>query len=288
MPSPRNYLLKPGLAAAFALAMPLYANADLLPPPNELSVIEYNDFVVSSLELLEKCKDDPRCQSASANLDKIGGGGGAIKDQPVILAAASGAPTKSNSSALGELGDGSFRAPTGDGEAFAMGAGNEPELSFAGGRIGSWDVQVGALTDWLSGNDLVFMANNKQSRNSANQRLQAGARVYDNVDASQGCWERSNGLNYSGCKVDGNGNAADNPIFSQSLNDYLYDTAQRDWAKSLDLRLANNTAGGESGWITNQFEPNAAAAPIPVPAPGTLLLMGAGLLLLRKLQHRRR
>lgn len=339
---------KPALAAAVVLALPLYANADLLPPPNDLSVIEYNDFVVYSLELLEKCSADPRCQPASADLDQIGGGPGQIADLVVLLSAANGGQVNDNTTALGGLGDDPFPSPTGDGEGFVMDADNEPAPSFAGDQTGSWDVQVGALTDWLLGNDLVFMLNNNQQGDDINQWLQGWAQVklYDEFGAEQNCYELSNGVHYSGCKVQGDpvltppsnyltdpgdyivtftgfcvdkvtgatfnlggagndgdcvdpeqgwdgyfvsgnlGNFADNAIFSQDLNDYLYNTAQPDWTLSIDIRLANNNNGGEYIWITNQFEPRS-PPPVPVPVPGSLLLLGSGLLVLRYLRRRK-
>ena len=333
-----------GLVSIFALIMPFYANADLLPPPNELTVTTYNDFDVYSLELLEKCKSDPRCQPASDDLDKIGGGPGSIQDLVVILSASNGVPINDNSPPLNELGDNPFASPTGDGDALVMDAGNEPSPDFTGDRIGSWDVQVGALTDWLFGNDLVFMLNNNQEGDGVSQWLQAWAQVkiYDASDNEQACFEFSNSLsgcggepelvlvtdpdydfltnagdyvgaftgycvnkitgdafnlgvagndgdcanadpNLDGYFVSGNlGNFADNAIVSQALNDYIYNTAGDDWIMSVDLRLANNTNGGEYVWITNQFAPR-----VPVPAPGTLLLLGAGLIALRTTRRRR-
>ena len=342
--------LVPGraLLAVFTLCTPLLAKADLLPPPNELTTTQYNDFVVYSLELLEKCSADPRCQPASTDLDKIGGGAGQIQDLVVILSAASGGPVNNNTPPLGSNGDNPFPSPTGTGASFVMNAGNEPTPSFTGDRTGSWDVQVGTLTDWLLGNDLVFMLNNNQEGDNVNQWLQAWAQVklYDELGDEQACFEFSNGINYTGCKVGGDpvltpptdylsnpgdyvvaftgycvdkitgaafnlggagndgdcvdasqgwdgyfvsgnlGNFADNAVFSQSLNDYLYNTAMDDWTLSLDLRLANNTNGGEYVWITNQFEPRIPPPPVPVPAPGSLLLLGLGLLLLRGIRRR--
>ncbi len=333
-------LPKPALVA-LALALPLCARADLLPPPNELTVIQYNDFAVYSLELLEKCKADPRCQPASADLDKIGGGPGQIQDLVVILSSAAGGGVNDNTPPLNDLGDNPFSSPTGNGEALVMGAGNEPTNTFTGDRTGSWDVQIGALTDWLFGSDLVFLLNNNQEGDNINQWLQAWAqvRIYDDSGVEQACFEFSNTAPNSGCMVgqpdlvlvtdpaydfvtnpgdyvgaftgycvdkvtgaaydlglagnDGDcspdgyfvsgnlGNFADNAIFSQALNDYVYNTAESDWILSLDLRLANNTNGGEYVWITNQFDGDITT----VPVPGTLLLLGAGLLLLRTVRR---
>lgn len=360
MSSIKDYLRKPGIAAVFALATPLYANAATLPPPNVITTVTYNDFLAYSLELLEKCKTDTRCQPASDDLDKIGGGPGPIDNEVVILSSSPGGPVNNNFPALGGLGDNPFPSPTGDGDAFVMNPGNEPTPTFTGDRVDSWDVQLGALTDWLFGNDLVFLLNNNQSGDSINQWLQVWAQVkiYDDsaVPVEQACFEFSNGADNSGCKagepnlvlvtdptydfsdnagdyvgaftgycvdkvggaafnlggagndgdcvnadlgwdgyyVSGNlGNFADNAIFSQALNDYIYgvvaDETQREWTLSLDLRLANNTNGGEYVWISNQFGTNIPPPPPPVavPAPDTLFLLGAGLLALGTMRRRK-
>lgn len=80
----------------------------------------------------------------------------------------------------------------------------------------------------------------------------------------------------NGYYVNGNiGSAiADNAVFSQGLNDFVFAaTTQDDWILSLDIRTANNNGGAETLWICESCKVSGQS----VPEPGTLTLLGLAL-----------
>lgn len=80
-----------------------------------------------------------------------------------------------------------------------------------------------------------------------------------------------------GYYVNGNiGSAnADNAVFSQALNDLIFDqNTQNDWILSLDIRTANNNGGAETLWICSDCSVGGQT----VPEPGGLSLLGLSLL----------
>ncbi len=179
------------VAAAFALAAPLYVNAAILPGPNEITTLQYGDFQIYSLQLLDVCsQEDARCQPYQS----MSGAAGQISDYLRILA---GQPNASNDTAFA---DDPFYAP-GPGEStWQMTAGNEPDPTFTGDRVGSWDIRIDTLTSYLDGNDLVFLFNNNQQGVTEANWLQlwAQAKLYDAAGIEQACFELNNTTNF-GC-----------------------------------------------------------------------------------------
>ena len=184
----------PKLIAVLAFALPLYVSAATLPSPNEISTVPYGDFVIYSLQLLDECsQDDARCQP----YESMSGASGQIKDYLRIF---QGQPNATNDIAFA---DDPFYAP-GPGEStWQMTSTNEPDPTFGGDRVGSWDIRIDTLLDYLDNNDLIFLFNNYQKGVDEQNWLQvwAQARLYNDLGIEQACYEFNNTTN-PGC-IDG-------------------------------------------------------------------------------------
>lgn len=220
------------IGLAFALGSGT-ASAVWLPSSNVMSTIDYGDFAVYSLDLLEKCASAGDSNCLPSGPLPISSSGGWTKGQLQILTGESGTdqttnsenpiPSTSSSISTGSgrtavttttgtfFADAPFASPSGTttGSIFAMGAANEPEPDnttttqpngdvdvtvFAGDRVGTWEVQVGALRSYLGTYDLVFVFDNNQSNNSVDQWLQiwAEAKIYNAAGVEQACYQLNN------------------------------------------------------------------------------------------------
>lgn len=97
-------------------------------------------------------------------------------------------------------------------------------------------------------------------------------------------------LNYCAGKnayfIDGNkGSAnADNAAFSKALHDFIFAaTTDERWLLSLDIRTANNNGGAETLWICSNCDIDEGK----VPEPGSMALIGLGLMGMAALRRRR-
>lgn len=319
-------------AGVLAVSMQGHAAPLLLPGSNVMTTVQYGDFAVYSLDLLEKCAGagDPRCLPSGPY--PVAANAGFTQTQLVVMTGESGNPQTTNQPEPlpnGTPADDAFASPSGNqSSVFLMSASNEPDPSFTGDRSGFWDIQVGALRSFLGLNDLVFIFDNAQQGDGESQWLQiwGQANVLDAGGNVMGCFElnssaiggcttptaptgpldtlssyvttftaycvdKTTGVAFNlgtggnasceaanGYYVNGNiGSAnADNAVFSQGLNDLIFDAAtQDDWILSLDIRTANNNGSGETLWICDTCLVSAQAA---VPEPGTLSLLGLAFL----------
>ena len=127
------------LVATLALALPLYGIAATLPSSNEISTVPYGDFVIYSLQLLDECsQNDTRCQPYVP----MSGASGQISNYLRIF---QGQPNATNSTSFT---DHPFYAPGPGESAWQMTASNEPDPSFTGDRVGSWDIRIDSLLDY--------------------------------------------------------------------------------------------------------------------------------------------
>ncbi|PLW80949.1 hypothetical protein CWI75_18145 [Kineobactrum sediminis] len=193
----RKYFNSKILAAA-ALALPLQAAAVILPPSNEMTTIQYGDFVAYSLDLIEQCAaaGDPRCLPSSG---EIPANAGFTKTQLTILTGENGDPQTTNQPEPlpdDTPADNAFASPSGNqSTTFEMGSTLSPEptpdFTADGDLDGTWEIQIGALRKYLDNNDLVFIFDNAQQGDAENQWLQiwAQAIIYDPFGDDQGCFE---------------------------------------------------------------------------------------------------
>lgn len=307
----RHHLRTSALTAVFALAMPLYANADLLPPPSDLGKSmgefsgagEYSTVLSASGNLNQTGADQGTKNGTSGKgPGRMNGGGfGSGKGFGAVASVASGSPVNNgsvvngvsvnNTPTRGGPGDNLVSTPSGAGagQSFVMRDGIKPKPSFTPGRIGSTHVQTGSLTDSLFGGEGGFNPNNNQQgeEGSVDDRLQAWAevKIHENPgNNGQACFGFSNGLNRSGCIDSGEGGSG--PVGSGSQFPHENDNnTQSDWIESIDLGLSSDNNDVDQILITNQVEPSIAL--VAIPEPGTLLLMGAGLLFLQTMRRRK-
>ena len=195
------------LAATGLLAVASPAQAVLLPGSNVMSTVQYGDFAVYSLDLLEQCAgaNDSRCKPSGPL--PISSNGGFTKTQLTVFTGENGGPQSTNQPEPlpnGAPGDNAFASPSGQqSSTFLMGSAfsPEPSPSFAGDQAGKWDIKVSALRSYLGNNDLVFIFDNSQKGDAANQWLQiwGQARVLS-ADGTNllGCFELNN-TSAAGC-----------------------------------------------------------------------------------------
>lgn len=173
----------------FAAATPTTVQ---LPGINEMTAEMYGDFYVYSLDLLQQCDaaGDPRC---------VSDGPYPVQSSPGQIAAGlliyqGGASGDNYDSASGPLdpdapaGDNPFVPPSGVTSTYQFNATDEPGppidaggtnndiAAFTGDQPGTWEVQLGALADYLgfgtdSANNLVFLFDNNQTGSGPDQWL---------------------------------------------------------------------------------------------------------------------
>lgn len=191
---------------------------------------------------------------------------------------------------------------------------------FAGDQANTWEIKLSALQGYLGLHDLVFLFDNNQdsSKTGGNISIWAQARIIDTAGNTVGgqCYELSTGL---GCGTtnpalgaylpvlsslcvasDGSYNTigannqgdcpagsvyvnnnvststAEYAAFSQSLSNYAKDAANGDLLLSVNVKYIGNDAGAEQLWLCSQCD----VGQTHVPEPGSLLLLGLGLLAL--------
>ncbi len=186
-----------GVGAGVALALGLSVGAQAtelnLPPAQSPIADQFGDFRVWSLELNAACgaAGDARCQPFIASQYPVSSSPGSISDQLVIYQGSNGndnTPTPFPALPTA-LYDNPFRSPSGSITQFDMNASNEPgtgntangTAEFAGDLIGTWQVRISDLLDYLTSNgvvhDLVFLFDNNQQGASVTQFMTAWGQV---------------------------------------------------------------------------------------------------------------
>ena len=202
-----------GVAAGLTLTCGLGASAGAtelsLPPAVSPITDQLGDFRVYSLELNAACgaAGDPRCQPFIASQYPVASAVGQISDQLVIYQGSSGndnTPTPFPALPTA-LYDNPFRSPSGAITQFDMNSSNEPgagnvvntTAEFAGDIIGTWQVRISDLIDYLTSggvvHDLVFLFDNNQPGTDTEQFLTAWGQVSITDAAGNqvgaNCWE---------------------------------------------------------------------------------------------------
>ena len=151
-----SVLLVGGIASATEL---------VLPGANEMSVTTYNSFNVYSLDLLEKCAADPRCQLQSGL--SVASSPGSIADQAIVLQTADGQDNFPPFIA-GDPVDDPYLSPTGNQSiTFDMNSPMTPDVNnFTGDSANRWEIELSLLQQYLDGHDLVFLFDNNQENNT--------------------------------------------------------------------------------------------------------------------------
>jgi MYXO-CTERM domain-containing protein len=189
------------ILATFLTVLSGTASAVWLPSSNALSTTQYGDFSIYSLDLLQQCSADPRCQPSGPL--PVDANAGWTKDQLVILSGESGNPQITNyPSPINTLyvADNVFASPSGaQSSTFVMGSATSPEPlpntpNFTGDRTGYWDITIAALRSYLGTNDLVFIFDNAQQGNAQNQWLQiwGQAEIVDVSGSQKACFQLNN------------------------------------------------------------------------------------------------
>lgn len=181
-----------------ASSISAHATTLLLPPANPLTVGQYGDFSVYSIDLLQKCvaAGDPRCLPSGPY--PVMSDPGALHPELTIYKNSNGAPFSNYDAGTGPFGgllpanvkvDDPFDAPTGSGvTAFDMNAAGEPGTTWAGGTdlSGRWDAKLSSILSYLTNpagkvSDLVFLFDNNQVGTDLNQQqfIWAQIRILD-------------------------------------------------------------------------------------------------------------
>lgn len=199
--------LKSAIAAGL-LGMAGHAAALTLPGVNPMSVGQYGDFYVYSLDLLKSCVvSDSRCQPFIGDppqLNEIDSSAGKVGGNIVIYADASGnqlpnydnatGPFPGQNPALVQV-DNNFQPPTGSTGTFDMAPGGEPAEIFGNGQdsevdwdgdvAGRWDAKLSSIVSFLGDADLVFLFDNNQVGTDLSQQQFFWARL-DILDGPAG------------------------------------------------------------------------------------------------------
>ena len=174
---------KAALFSAMLMSGAASATTLTLPAPNEVSTgLPYHDFLIYSLDLLDACADDIRCQPAGPL--PVQSSPGQIADDVVIISGSNGNLVENvpNPLGAGAAADNNYLSPSGQqGSSFAMienngvnndgNLGEEPTPSFTGDQPDTWEISISLLNQWLAGSDLVFLFDNNQEGNNASQLL---------------------------------------------------------------------------------------------------------------------
>jgi hypothetical protein len=206
------------LAGSFASATELN-----LPSANELSTgTPYHSFSVYSLDLLEKCAADLRCQP-QAGLP-VQSGPGQIRDQAVVLTSANGISNFPDPFPVGSAVDNRFLTPTGITPTYTM-TGADGGGTFTGDQVDRWDIRLDLLQTYLGSNELVFLFDNNQQGNGTSQFifLWGQARIVraDGTTVDNLCFELSN--NSSGCTDAGANPTPANSEYVAGATDFCVD-----------------------------------------------------------------
>jgi hypothetical protein len=191
------------MASGFASATML-----TLPTPNSYEGQLFNNFNVYSLDLLQKCAADPRCQPQAGV--PVASGPGQIADQAIVLTSANGMSNFTSPFASGSAVDDVILTPTGNQSSTfpnLPGYGSDAGGQFAGDQVDSWEINLGLLQSYLGLHDLVFLFDNNQgnARDAGNISVMAQVRVIDtagNTVAGQ-CYELSAAGANAGCVAGG-------------------------------------------------------------------------------------
>lgn len=189
------------VVGSFLAALSGTASAVWLPASNEMSTTQYGDFSIYSLDLLQSCAADPRCQPSGPL--PIEANAGWTKNQLVIMSGENGGPQTTNFPSpinTQYVADDVFSSPSGArSSTFVMGSLISPEPqpnapAFSGDRAGYWDIKISALRSYLGTNNLVFIFDNVQQGNAENQWLQiwGQAEIVDTSGNRQACFQLNN------------------------------------------------------------------------------------------------
>lgn len=154
------------LIASVLLAGSVASATELaLPGANEMTVTQYNSFNVYSLDLLEKCAADPRCQFQDGL--SVSSSPGSIADQAIVLQTADGQDNFPPFT-VGDAVDDPYLSPTGNQSiTFDMNSPMTADVNnFTGDTDNRWEINLGLLQEYLDGHDLVFLFDNNQENNS--------------------------------------------------------------------------------------------------------------------------
>lgn len=209
-----NQLFRSSLAGLVLMAGAGTASAVLLPGSNAMTTVQYGDFQVYSLDLLQQCEaaGDPRCTPSGPY--PVASNAGFTATQLTVFTAENGNPQTTNVPVplpLPGVADDPFASPTGAQSGtlvFGSATSPEPASTLPGDRTGFWDITIGALRSYLldplskAYHDLVFIFDNTQSGDASNQWLQiwGQAQIYDPSSSSVvNCFELDN-TTTGGCK----------------------------------------------------------------------------------------
>ena len=223
----RHLIEKIFIAGALVACLPTQATVLDLPAANPMSVGLYNSFNVYSMDLLEQCAaaGDARCLPASGL--PVQSSPGNISDQAVVLQSANGQSNFPSPFAPGAPADDRFLTPTGNqSPTYAMGAfGAEPGGKFAGDQANRWEINLGLLQTYLSGNDLVFLFDNNQANGQQGSVifLWGQARIVDASGATVNnlCFELS--TSGGGCVDTGSDPLPTVPDYVPAVTDFCVD-----------------------------------------------------------------
>ena len=179
------------VAAALALGVG-QASAIVLPGVNQMSVGQYGDFYVYSLDLLKSCSAalDSRCLpyvGDTAGGKEVASSAGKVESNILIYADASGNqlnnyPTPFSGDDLLSVVkvDNNFQPPTGNTvTVFDMAPGNEPveDAAWTGDISGRWDAKLSSIVSFLNGYSLMFFFDNNQDGTALDQQQFFWARL---------------------------------------------------------------------------------------------------------------
>ncbi|MES2019078.1 MAG: PEP-CTERM sorting domain-containing protein [Pseudomonadota bacterium] len=205
-------LLATGIAGATELT---------LPGANEMSVGVYNSFNVYSLDLLNSCKLDPRCQPQDGL--PVSSSPGNIDDQALVLQSADG-HTNIPPFLITDAVDAPYLSPTGNqSHTFDMNTIADPN-NFTGDQNHRWEISLSLLQNYLDGHDLVFLFDNNQKNNSSDFIFMWGqARIVNAAGATINnlCFEVSMGT--LGCQDSGANPTPANAAYLPVVSDFCVD-----------------------------------------------------------------
>lgn len=186
---------------AFLAGGAAHATVLTVPAPNSYEGQLFNGLNIYSLDLLNKCASDPRCQPQAGT--PVASSPGNIADQAIILTSANGMSNFTSPFPTGTAVDDVILTPTGNQSSTfpnMPGFGSDPGNQFSGDQANTWEINLGVLQSYLGSHDLMFLFDNNQgnARDAGNISIWAQVRVIDtsgNTVDNQ-CYQLSAG---SGC-----------------------------------------------------------------------------------------